>query len=336
MSATVDAQDLVAEYLDLAVLGRGVDAVRFALDHLDRGATVEALIVDVLAAAQRESGERWQRNEWSVADEHLVSGVTQRTLDAVAGTMEERPAAGSVVVACAEGDWHSLPAQMGAELLRARGFAVSFLGASTPADHVARLLDRHRPDALVVSCNLPLFYAGVIRLADAAHGAGVPVVAGGRAVRTPSRARALGADAWGADIAAVAPQIRGLAGRPQRSPRSPSAPVALLDAESRNLASRACDAMVAAHPFMRRFDDRQLARAREDLAYTVRYVAAAALVDETGVLVEYLDWLRTVLAARGVPATAIVAGLETLIPLVAAIDPAAGQLALAATDAFSG
>ena len=79
-----------------------------------------------------------------------------------------------------------------------RGFAVSFLGASAPADHVASFLSRRRPDALAVSCAMAPFFGGVIRLADAAHRHGIPVLAGGQALgRAQARGAAcLGADAW--------------------------------------------------------------------------------------------------------------------------------------------
>jgi len=192
----------VEGFLSEAVAGHGHEGVRLALDLLDNGTPADHVIVDLLAAAQREVGERWLCNEWSVADEHLATAVSQKALDAVAGSVVPAPARGDVVVACAEGDWHSLPAQMFAERLHLRGFAVSFLGASTPVDHVESLLDRHPCDALAVSCNVPLFFDGVVRLAAAAHRQGVPVIAGGRALGgDEQRAAHLGADAWapGAD-----------------------------------------------------------------------------------------------------------------------------------------
>ena len=66
-------------------------------------------------------GERWLADRWTVAEEHLASGVSQKALDAVAHTIEPPAVTGLVVVTCTEGDWHSLPAQMFAELLRAQG-----------------------------------------------------------------------------------------------------------------------------------------------------------------------------------------------------------------------
>lgn len=190
--ARIAPQD-VEDYLAVAAAGDSRAGVRLALDALDRGVPYEDVVVDLLGVAQHESGQRWLHNSWSVADEHVVSGVTQKALDALASTLDEDPTMGPVVVACAEGDWHSLAGQMFAELLRGRGVEVVFLGASTPASHVAELLSRRGTEALTVSCNLPLFFGGVVALVDAAHARGIPVLAGGRGLGSgPSWSSRLG------------------------------------------------------------------------------------------------------------------------------------------------
>ena len=111
--------DAVERYLEPAVSGDGRAGVRLALDLIDSGVPAGDVIVNLLGRAQREVGERWLANRWTVAEEHLVSGVTQKALDAIA-----------------------------------------FLGGSAPTDHVASFLSRRRPNALVVSCNLALFFGG--------------------------------------------------------------------------------------------------------------------------------------------------------------------------------
>jgi methanogenic corrinoid protein MtbC1 len=325
-----DLKDSVEPFLEQAVHSDAASAVRHTLDFLDQGASVEEIVVDVLAAAQRESGDRWQKNHWGVADEHVVSGVTQRSLDAIANTVEPATPTGSVVVACAEGDWHSLPAQMFGEVLRSHGFAVSFLGASTPSDHVARLLARDRPDALVITCNLAMFFAGVTTVADAAHRTGTPVMAGGRALRSgPERARRLGADGWAPDVAAAVATLRAWAEVRPSLPKDPTpfdSVAMMLDLDSPQLASAAFDSMIASRPWMNGYNTEQLARTREDLAFIVRFIAAARLVEDPSVLMEFLDWLNSLLGARGVPTTALVAGLEALAPIVDQADPLAGLL----------
>jgi methanogenic corrinoid protein MtbC1 len=324
--------DAVEAYLQQAIGGDGRGGVRLALDLIDDGVPSNDVIVDLLGQAQREIGERWLANGWTVADEHLVSGVSQKALDAVANATEPPPPTGFLVMACAEGDWHSLPAQMMAEMLRGRSFAVAFLGASTPVDHVAALLSRQRPDALAVSCSLAPFFGGVTRLADAAHRLNIPVLAGGRALgHGPTRAMGLGADAWAAEIDDAVTVLRGWQREPPDvcpEPAPLSTAAVQLDASAARIASEAFESLSAGYPPMASFDDSQLALTRESLAYITQFIAAARLVADPTVLTEMLRWLRTFLVSRGVPRTALDAGLEALAPIIERIDPGAAQLAL--------
>jgi len=66
----------------------------------------------------------------------------------------------------------------------------------------------------------------------------------------------------------------------------------------------------------------------------VRFIAAARLVDDPIVLTDFLKWLTSLLAVRGVPSAAVGAGLTALAPLVGRIDPAAGELARDALNAL--
>lgn len=315
-------------YLDLALAGDVEQAVAVTLARLAQGGSAEAVLDEVLVPAQRELGDRWHRNEIGVADEHVASHTAYAVLYALADTMSTPAPTGRVVIGCAEGDWHGLTTHILALALRTRGFAVSVLGASTPADHLARFLERHRPDAFVVSCSLPLYYSGVARLADAAHRCGVPVVAGGRALR-PDRARRLGADGWAADAAGAALLLHEW--QVQRPPdleiptRLDLAAVEL-DVLAHGLSDAALDELMLAFPAMAGYSTERLLRTREDLAFIVQYVAAAKLVDDPDVLTDFLAWLGTLLTARHVPAEALVAALEVLQPALADLDPEAGRL----------
>ena len=64
--------DYVQAYLDDAIVGNRQEGVRLTLDLLDRRVSREQIVVDLLAAAQRDVGERWYRNEITPADEHLA------------------------------------------------------------------------------------------------------------------------------------------------------------------------------------------------------------------------------------------------------------------------
>jgi diguanylate cyclase (GGDEF)-like protein len=307
---------LVDRYVEDAVSGERRSAIRSTLDMFDRGATQERVIVDLLAAAQREVGERWHRNELTVADEHIATGVSAAALDALVSEVRPLAGDGQTVVVCAEGDWHSLAAQMFGESLHGLGFGVTVLGASTPAPYVAELLTRRNADSLAISCSLPIFFPGAIRLIDIAQLQGVPVIVGGRAFGTNSeRANRLGADAWAlnAEQAATILKQWRLDGRPiPATPASPDPDALHMLERAAEIAQTALPELVARFPPMANYNDEQLTRTREDLAFNVQFLAAAMLVCDDTIFTDFLDWLQSLLANRGVPRTALPAGLDAL------------------------
>ena len=329
-SAKAEPRDFLQPYLADAVLGKRRPAIRLAIDLLDNRVRSETIVENLLAAAQREVGDRWQRNELTAADEHLATGVAAAALDALSAEAALSSARGLTIVTCAEGDWHSLAAQMFGESLRTYGIGVKVLGASTPPDAVADFLTRSGGDSLAISCSMPIFFHGAARLADAAHKQGVPALMGGRALGSDSRlATRLGADAWAPNAAEAACILRTWAATPPQVDAGPTAmdPVALrLAAQADRLGAAALADLAHRYPPVNGYDERQLVSTGQDLVAMVQHLAAATLVDEPSVFSDYLGWLEETLRHRGVPRRAVLAGLEVLRPLVADIDPGPARL----------
>jgi diguanylate cyclase (GGDEF)-like protein len=315
----------VDRYVEDAVSGERQAAIRTTLDMFDRGVTQDRVIGELLAAGQREVGERWHRNQLTVADEHIATGVSAAALDALVSEVRPLAGDGHTIVVCAEGDWHSLAAQMFGESLHGFGVGVTVLGASTPASYVAELLTRRKADSLAISCSLPIFFPGAIRLIDMAHLQGIPVIAGGRAFGTDGeRAKRLGADAWAlnAEQAATILKQWRLRGPPTPSPPASPDPKALhMLEQASEIAQAALPGLVARFPPMADYGDEQLTRTHEDLAFNVQFLAAAMLIGDDTIFTDFLDWLQSLLANRGVPGTALPAGLEALKPAVHGVHP---------------
>ena len=138
-------------------------AVRQALGLLEAGTPIQDIVQGLLARSQAEVGRRWETNQWSVADEHAATAITDAVLGVLAWRIEAAEDQDHVVVTCAEGEWHSLPARMAAEVLRLHGWEVTFLGASTPADHLRRFVAEVDTFGVVVSCSVPIFLGGALR-----------------------------------------------------------------------------------------------------------------------------------------------------------------------------
>lgn len=196
--------DFTDRFLDLVERADQPAAVRLVTGLAERGAKPEAVVLDVLAPAQREVGRRWEQGRWTVAQEHAATAVTDTALGLLA--LDAQPSGqGRAIVACAEGEWHTLPARMAAEILRIRGWDVTFLGPSLPADDLGWYVERQRPDAVGLSCSMPVALKGAARSIEACRRSGVPVLAGGAGFGPGGRyARKVGATAWAPDpVAAV-------------------------------------------------------------------------------------------------------------------------------------
>jgi methanogenic corrinoid protein MtbC1 len=276
-----------------------------------------AAAVTLLAEVQRKVGDLWQHGEWTVADEHAATAIVDLALAAACLEAERRPRAaeGTVVVACAEEEWHVVPARMFAEQLRATGWDVVFLGASTPAEHLQRFVAAEPPVAVAVSCTVPLYLHGARRAIQASHAAGVPALAGGAAFgAAANRAAAIGADAWAPALdGAVATLSRWAGSRPPlAAPRVDDAPALAAGAERPLIVERAMSALASRFPPLADYTTWQLARTREDLDFILRFAEASLLTGDDSIITGFASWMKSVLAARGLPDGIVPLGISVL------------------------
>lgn len=293
-------------------------AVALVLDLLADGVSAEDVLLTLIAPAQAAVGERWVVNEWSVAQEHAATHVSNRAVSALAAaTAVPDPPLGSVVVACPDGEWHTLPAHIVAELLRLRGFAVRFLGAGVPTAHLISYSHQNGCDLIALSCMLAVRLPRVYRTIEACRLARVPVLVGGAGFGPDGIwARALGADLYASTAADAADLLAEqwpppLTGKPALDH--------LADGEYTQLVSRRGDLLryLVDHlrlrfPPMLRCAGDQYEAAVEDLGFLVDCLAAGVFVDDPRVFTDFLVFLADVLAPRGVPPTGIDLAVQAL------------------------
>jgi methanogenic corrinoid protein MtbC1 len=307
-----------------------VEATGLVLELLDEGTSVERITAQVLAPAQERVGALWQQGWWSVADEHAATAVTETALSALAVAVGRRRTAQSrhVLLACAEGEWHTLPARMAAAVGGSDDVRVSVVVPSLPAEHLGRRLAVGDVDLLALSCTMPTNLLGAAQSVQAAHDHGVPVLVGGRAFgSTPQRAHAIGADAWAASPEALRDPL------PERAHRTTllQTEVLLLDAVDDATLAIAYDRLLAAFPSMRARRPYQQDGTREDLRWTARSTAAAVLTDDPSVLDEFLAW--SVDMVEDLPPAAFVARSAHLVAdAVEPVAPVGAQLLRDAAD----
>jgi methanogenic corrinoid protein MtbC1 len=289
-------------------------ALELAAELLDAGVAAESVLLDLVAPAQVQVGRWWQRNEWSVAQEHAATHISELVVTTVVRRAAPRPHRGRVIVACLDGEWHALPARLVADVLRLRGWQVTFLGASVPAVHLMAYLHRHDAVALALACALSIRLPQAHRTIEACRRADVPVLVGGRGFGPDGRwARAIGA-AWAPDARAAADLLAG----PADVLSEPAGPVVGIGGEEyAGLVSRRAEIIDVALADLRRWEpatagytSAQWDATIADLGYLVDFLAAAVYVNDGDLFVESVRWTVDVLQSRDVPLTGVLRTLS--------------------------
>ena len=284
-------------FLVAAATGTPAAAVRTIAELLDRGADVHTVIHRVLIPVQREAGARGLAGSWGMAEEALCCAAVEESLSLLDGVLPIVASRGHVVVGCAEGEDHGLPARMVATELRQAGWRVACLPRPLPSAELRAYLGMARPDALLLTCTVAENLPGAAASVAAAHATGVPVVVGGAAFGSDDlRARRVGADGWATSAAGAARLLDSL-------PRQTR--------DARIRLSRAGDEgerLVAASPLLAEIAAGALAvmaggdvpgLSIDRVGRLLRTVAAALIVSDERILETYLEWLERACVARG-------------------------------------
>ena len=120
------------------------------LDTLLARLSIDALLRDVIVPYLHDLGERWERGEASIAQEHFASTLLRGRLLGLARGWG-RGIGPVAVLACAPGEQHDLGLLAFGLALRVRGWRIVYLGTDTPIASVADAARSCGPAAVVVS-----------------------------------------------------------------------------------------------------------------------------------------------------------------------------------------
>ena len=120
------------------------------VDELLSATTVDVLLRDVVLPYLHDLGDRWQRGEASVAQEHFASNVLRGRLLGL-GRDWGRGIGPRALLACLPGELHDLGLIAFGLALRSRGWRITYLGADTPLETLESAAESLEPDLVAVS-----------------------------------------------------------------------------------------------------------------------------------------------------------------------------------------
>ena len=202
-------------YLDALRAGDRRRALAVVDEARAAGLGLPALYLDVFQPALREVGRLWQQNEFTVAEEHLATAVTQIAMGrlyteyCLATDRNGR----TLLAACAETEKHEVGLRMICDILELEGWDATYLGASVPQDSLVAMVLRERPTVLALSASLAPHLPqlrSLIAAVRAAPGEAVPyILVGGRPfLDDAALADKVGADAMARDSADASERLR--------------------------------------------------------------------------------------------------------------------------------
>lgn len=156
-SFTGDDRSIIEFYR--ALFGAAFKADRRACGDLvrrarDMGLHPAEVMLGLVQPALVEIGDKWERGEATVADEHEFTAWCEAMLslfEVEAGTAEDL----DILIVPAPGNLHCLGPRIAEQVLLAAGVGARCIVPELPVDDLARRIDRHNPSWIGFSCALP-------------------------------------------------------------------------------------------------------------------------------------------------------------------------------------
>jgi MerR family transcriptional regulator, light-induced transcriptional regulator len=208
-STSLDRPELRARRAELR---RALDAfeevqAHWVLDRVLAGYQLETVVTEVLLPYLHDLGERWERGEATVAQEHFASNLIRGRLLGLAQGWDRGPGP-RVLLACPPGEQHDLPLLMFGLALRRHGWRTTFLGSDTPVATLLPAAQALSPRLIVLSATDPERFEAVADGLAALARKWLVVVAGQGA--TDELAQRLGARLLDGDPVQAAAGIGGM------------------------------------------------------------------------------------------------------------------------------
>lgn len=318
MTVQTPLLETAQEHYLAAVLDGRPDVATTIVDMIRLRDVAPAEIVrEVIAPVQVKIGWLWQQNRIGAPEEHIATAITEACLHLPSITADTAPPRGRVLLASAEGEWHTLPVRMVALVWRYAGWDVATVTPSVPSPQLHDLARRDPSVVAGVSCSSASNLIGAWRAVTALRAAGMQVIVGGRAFdHVPNLAHIVGADAYEADPGRAVGWLDE-ASTSRKMVRGPVLQQRWQELEQLwHALPRVVEDSLRLAPHLAPLAISQ-SHAREHLRLIANTSMSATLVDMPQLLTEHMTWCREVLAARGVDesfADVLVAAIDRELP----------------------
>jgi methanogenic corrinoid protein MtbC1 len=189
--------ELQPAYIQAMKIGSGRAADQVLQNALDAKLAVNDIYLDLFQPTGYEIGRLWQRNEFTVAQEHLATAIIERQMGELHPLFcPKQEKSKTLVIGCVDKELHRIGARMVADFFEQDGWTVYYLGATVPTEHFIAMAREMKADLIGLASQLIYTIPAVsefVRELDRQGMAGIPVMVGGMALaQQPELSKSLG------------------------------------------------------------------------------------------------------------------------------------------------
>lgn len=200
----IEMREYQSEYVEAMKKGSGRMADQVVENALDHNLTANDVYLDIFQDTAYEIGRMWQRNEFSVAQEHLATAIIERQMGDLRSFFKPfRTQSKRLVIGSVDKELHRVGVRMVVDFFEQDGWDVYYLGATVPSDTFISIAKDFNADLIGLAAqmvyHLPTI-AEFVKEADQQGLAGIPIMAGGYPfVQNPDLYKSLGVHFSGAN-----------------------------------------------------------------------------------------------------------------------------------------
>ena len=171
------------DYLEAMHQGSGRRADQVIDRALSLKVTANEIYLQIFQNTAYEIGRLWQRNRFSVAQEHLATAIIERQmgdLHPYFKPVQERKS--KIVLGTVDNEQHRVGLRMVADFFEQDGWDVYYLGATVPTDTFISIAREFQADLIGISAQMVYHLPAVLEFVKEINRqglGGIPIIAGG-------------------------------------------------------------------------------------------------------------------------------------------------------------
>lgn len=148
-------ESVYQNYLNALLAGRRAQCHSIVQELLDADMEIKELYSQLFQRSMYAVGELWESNRITVANEHMATAITESLLNLAYPFIFARARVGKkAVISCTANEFHQMGGKMVADIMELNGWDGYFLGANTPPEDMAQLIQEVQPDLVGFSLSL--------------------------------------------------------------------------------------------------------------------------------------------------------------------------------------